>query len=52
MPNNPREKCKGCPLYKVLNPRHIVDGKPYKSCSAGEVPETCGEDTNIPIGGH
>ncbi len=47
MPHNPREKCKGCLLYKVLNPTHIVDGKPYKSCSGGEVPDTCREDTSI-----
>ena len=40
------KKCTDRPLYKILNPRHIVDGKPYKSCSAGEVPETCKEDTS------
>lgn len=41
------KKCEGCPLYKVLNPTHIVEGKPYKACSAGETLETCKEDTSV-----
>ncbi len=30
--------CRNCEFYKVLNPHHIIDNKPLKSCSYGEQP--------------
>ena len=43
MKSNIRDLCKGCSHYKVLNPHHIVDKEPYKSCDMGEFPEFCDE---------
>lgn len=36
-----RQECLKCKHYKVLNPHHIVEGTPVKSCDVGEVPENC-----------
>ena len=35
-------KCETCENWKVLNPHHIKDGRPVKSCTYGESPEYCG----------
>jgi len=33
--------CKDCRHYKVLNFRHIENGKPKRFCSLGEHPDYC-----------
>jgi len=34
-------KCETCKHWKILNQRHIVDGKPVKTCDIGEYPGCC-----------
>ena len=35
------EKCERCEDYIILNSRHIVNGKPIKSCASGNHPDSC-----------
>ncbi len=37
-------KCDSCQRYRVLNQRHIINGKTFRSCDSGETPDSCGSD--------
>ena len=36
-----RQECNGCRYYVVVSGHIIVNSKPFKTCSLGELPETC-----------
>ena len=41
-----KSECITCTHHKVLNLRHIIDGKPVKQCDIGEHPDYCRGKTN------